>query len=111
MLNNADVTNSLVMIQPTLTSYSFGGAPRPVLLDSQSIQPDVILLLDSFFHIVIFHGETIASWRKLNYQDQPEHVNFKQLLEAPAEDAQVRVSSFFLNFLLLLFSSKISRNM
>jgi len=74
-----------------------------VLLDSQSIQPDVILLLDSFFHIVIFHGETIASWRKLNYQDQPEHVNFKQLLEAPAEDAQVRVSSFFLNFLLLLF--------
>jgi len=45
------------MIQPTLTSYSFNGPPQPVLLDSQSIQKDVILLLDTFFHILIFHGE------------------------------------------------------
>jgi len=52
-----DVANSLLMIQPTLTSYSFNGPPQPVLLDSQSIQKDVILLLDTFFHILIFHGE------------------------------------------------------
>ena len=48
---------SLIMIQPTLTSYSFNGPPQPVLLDSQSIQKDAILLLDTFFHILIFHGE------------------------------------------------------
>lgn len=76
------------MIQPTLTSYSFDTAPQPVLLDSISIKPDAILLLDTFFHILIFHGETIAQWRKAGYQDQEGYENFKQLLEAPVLDAQ-----------------------
>lgn len=30
---------------------------QPVLLDSASILPDRILLLDTFFHILIYHGE------------------------------------------------------
>lgn len=88
ILNTEDVTNSLVMIQPTLTCYSFDGPPKPVLLDSQSLRPDAILLLDTFFHILIYHGETIATWRRLNYHEQPENENFKQLLQAPVEDAQ-----------------------
>lgn len=83
-----DVVNSLIMIQPTLLSYSFNGEPQPVLLDSTSIQPDRILLLDTFFHLVIFHGETMAQWRAAGYQDQPGHENFKMLLNAPQEDAQ-----------------------
>ena len=56
-MEKEDVTNSLIMIQPTLTCYSFDGPPRPVLLDSQSIRPDSILLLDTFFQILIYHGE------------------------------------------------------
>lgn len=52
-----DVTQSLIMIQPILYSYSFNGRPEPVLLDTSSIQPDKILLMDTFFHILIFHGE------------------------------------------------------
>ena len=94
-MNHGDVTNSLIMMQPTLTSYTFGGAPTPVLLDSQSIKQDAILLLDTFFHIVIFHGETVASWRKQNYQEQEEYANFKLLLEAPVEDAQVSFQNNF----------------
>ena len=38
--------------------------------------------------MVVFHGQTIAQWRKANYQDQPEHEAFKQLLEAPRADAK-----------------------
>ena len=76
------------MIQPTLVSYAFDVPPQPVLLDSVSIKPDVILLLDTFFHILIFHGETIAQWRKAGYQDQEGYENFKELLEAPVQDAQ-----------------------
>ena len=76
------------MIQPTLMSYTFDVAPQPVLLDSVSIKPDVILLLDTFFHILIFHGETVAQWRKAGYQDQEGYENFKELLEAPVTDAQ-----------------------
>ncbi|XP_021379920.1 protein transport protein Sec23A-like isoform X1 [Mizuhopecten yessoensis] len=88
MLNTEDLTQSLIMIQPILYAYSFNGTPEPVLLDTSSIQVDRILLMDTFFHIVIYHGETIALWREQKYQDQPEYENFKQLLQAPVDDAQ-----------------------
>lgn len=88
VLNDADVNNSLIMIQPTLMSYTFDTDPHPVLLDSVSIRPDVILLLDTFFHILIFHGETVAQWRKANYHEQEGYENFKELLESPIGDAQ-----------------------
>lgn len=83
-----DLTQSLIMIQPILYSYSFYGPPEPVLLDSSSILPDRILLMDTFFQLVIYHGETIAQWRKAGYQEMPEYENFKQLLHAPLDDAQ-----------------------
>ncbi|KAI8891323.1 protein transporter SEC23 [Backusella circina FSU 941] len=88
IINRENVDSSLIMIQPTLTSYGFDSPPQPVLLDSVSIKPDAILLLDTFFHILIFHGETIAQWRDAGYQDQEGYENFKQLLEAPVVDAQ-----------------------
>lgn len=88
ILNEEDVNNSLVMIQPTLMSFSLEGPPQPVLLDSVSIKPDVILLLDTFFHILIWHGETIAQWRKAGYQTQEGYENFSELLELPVQDAQ-----------------------
>ena len=75
-------------------SYTFDTAPQPVLLDSVSIKPDVILLLDTFFHILIFHGETIAQWRNAGYQEQEGYENFKELLEAPVTDAQVSQRRF-----------------
>lgn len=78
------------MIQPTLTSYSMGVDPQPVLLDSISIKPDVILLLDTFFHVLIFHGQNIAEWRKAKYQEDPQYKNFAILLESPQLDAQVK---------------------
>ncbi|KAM5366533.1 hypothetical protein ACJZ2D_010501 [Fusarium nematophilum] len=96
VLNHEDVSNSLVMIQPTLDSYTFdqdGG--QPVLLDSASIQPTHILLLDTFFHILIFHGETIAEWRKAGYQDQEGYENFAGLLEQPKEDARDLITDRF----------------
>ncbi|ELV13003.1 Protein transport protein Sec23B [Tupaia chinensis] len=83
-----DLTQSLIMIQPILYSYSFHGPPEPVLLDSSSILADRILLMDTFFQIVIYLGETIAQWRKAGYQDMPEYENFKHLLQAPLDDAQ-----------------------
>nr|CAD7447058.1 unnamed protein product [Timema bartmani] len=88
MLMREDLTQSLIMIQPILYSYSFNGPPEPVLLDTSSIQPDRILLMDTFFQILIFHGETIAQWRALQYQDMAEYENFRQLLQAPVDDAQ-----------------------
>ena len=87
-LNEQDVNNSLIMIQPTLMSYTFDTPPMPVLLDSVSIKHDVVLLLDTFFHILIFHGELVAQWRNQGYQDKEGYENFKELLEVPVADAQ-----------------------
>ncbi|KAJ4334496.1 GTPase-activating protein S23 [Didymella glomerata] len=96
VLNHEDVGNSLIMIQPTLDSYGFdheGG--QPVLLDSSSIQNETVLLLDTFFHILIFHGETMAEWRKAGYQDQEGYENFATLLESPKEDAKDLIQDRF----------------
>jgi len=82
-----NTTNSLIMIQPTLLAYSFEGPPVPVLLDVTSIAPDRILLLDTFFHVIVYHGETISAWRKQGYHETAEHQNFRELLSAPKEDA------------------------
>ena len=95
ILNKENTTNSLVMIQPTLLSYSFNGPPQPALLDSQSVRPDTILLLDTFFHVVVFHGETCAAWREQRYHEQEEHVAFRNLLEAPQADAQMIMDNRF----------------
>ncbi|XP_006891630.1 PREDICTED: protein transport protein Sec23A isoform X3 [Elephantulus edwardii] len=90
-----DLTQSLIMIQPILYAYSFSGPPEPVLLDSSSILADRILLMDTFFQILIYHGETIAQWRKSGYQDMPEYENFRHLLQAPLDDAQEILHSRF----------------
>lgn len=82
-----DTTNSSIMIQPTLTSYEIDKEPTPVLLDVLSVTPDRILLLDTFFHLLIYHGETIAAWRKAGYQDLDEYENFRALLAEPRADA------------------------
>ncbi|ODQ79030.1 hypothetical protein BABINDRAFT_162099 [Babjeviella inositovora NRRL Y-12698] len=83
-----DTNNSLIMIQPTLTAYEVEWAePQPVLLDSLSITANRILLLDTFFHVLIFHGESIAAWRKAGYQDMEDYAYFKDFLAIPKQEA------------------------
>ncbi|KAG1334080.1 protein transport protein sec23-1 [Cocos nucifera] len=95
MLNREGVVGSLIMIQPTLFQYSFDGPPIPVLLDVSSISPDVILLFDSYFHIVIHYGSKIAQWRKLGYDKDPDHENLRKLLGAPEIDAEALMAERF----------------
>ncbi|GAB4844212.1 Protein transport protein S23 C [Ancistrocladus abbreviatus] len=95
ILNRENVTNSVVMIQPSLISYSFHSAPEAALLDVSSISGDRILLLDSYFTVVIFHGATIAQWQKAGYQNDPEHQAFVQLLQAPQVDADALIQERF----------------
>ncbi|OAY75333.1 Protein transport protein SEC23 [Ananas comosus] len=95
LLNRESITNSLAMIQPSLLSYSFNSPPAPALLDVASIAADRILLLDAYFSIVIFHGMTVAQWRNMGYQNQPEHQAFALLLQAPHDDAQLIIKDRF----------------
>lgn len=92
MLNCEGVVSCIIMIQPTLMEYSFDGPPVPVLLDVRSVSPDVILLFDSYFYVVIHYGSKIAQWRKLGYDKDPNHETFRKLLEAPEVDARQLVA-------------------
>ncbi|RZC69537.1 hypothetical protein C5167_032664 [Papaver somniferum] len=95
ILNRENVSNSVVMIQPSLISYSFQSGPEPALLDVAAIAADRILLLDSYFTVVIFHGATVAMWRKAGYQHQQEHEVFAQWLKAPHDDANATIKERF----------------
>lgn len=95
LLNRESITNAALMIQPSLISYSFSSLPSPALLDVASITADRILLLDSYFSVVIFHGMTIVQWRNMGYQNQPEHQAFKQLLQAPQDYARTIIQERF----------------
>jgi protein transport protein SEC23 len=71
-----------------MTAYTLDAPPHAVPLDSASVRPDAILLLDSFFQIVLFHGEHIAQWRNAGYHKQPEYASLAALLEGPPQDAK-----------------------
>jgi protein transport protein SEC23 len=43
------------------------------MLDVSSIVADRILLLDAYFTVIIFHGISVAQWRKEGYQNLSEH--------------------------------------
>ncbi|CAI5760421.1 unnamed protein product [Candida verbasci] len=103
-----DLANSLLMIQPTLLSYDVNtwgstteetneilNEPEPVLLDSLSLGHSKILLLDTFFQILIYHGSQIADWRKAGYHEQEEYAYFKDFLEAPKKEAMLLLMDRF----------------
>lgn len=86
-LQRENVTNSLIMIQPTLMAYSLEGPAEPVVLDVSSCASNRILMLDTFFHIVIWYGDTIAKWQADGLHLKPEYDYLAILLNAPKTDA------------------------
>ena len=51
------------MIQPILLEYKLNEEqPSPVNLDIGSLKNDVVLLLDTFFSLIVWKGETIKEW-------------------------------------------------
>lgn len=85
LMNRETVGNALLMIQPTLEAYMFNQFGVPVLLSATSLAPDRILVLDTFFSLVVWVGDNVADWRKGGYHLKPEYAHVKQLLDAPAE--------------------------
>ncbi|KAI3880150.1 hypothetical protein MKX03_008185 [Papaver bracteatum] len=90
LLNRECINNALLMIQPSLVSFSLdsNAAPAPVLLDMSSVKAFRILLLDAYFSVVVYHGSTLAQFRDRGYQNCPAHKKFSQILQASQEEAR-----------------------
>lgn len=107
VLMHEDVYNSVVMIKPTLLSYdvetygqpdSYGNPvvdPVSVELDSTSLGSKKVLLLDSFFQILIYHGKDVAAWRKDGLQNKPGYEYFGEFLQAPKVEALLILADRF----------------
>lgn len=80
--------NTLIMIQPTLMSYKPGEPPAPAPLDMAAMAPDRILLLDTFFNVVIWYGADIQKWSNEGLQNRPGYEYFGEFLQQPVKDAQ-----------------------
>lgn len=86
-LQRESVSNVLIMIQPTLESYTLDNDPVPVLLSAGSVTKDNVLLLDTFFHVIVHYGAHIAGWVDAGYHEKPDYENLKELVDMPKDDA------------------------
>jgi protein transport protein SEC23 len=58
------------MIQPVLLAYSLDNEntePISVPLNEDEMKDDVILLLDTYFVVLEWYGETVKSWHENKY--------------------------------------------
>ena len=92
LLDKESIASCLVMIQPQLLAFSMHQPPRPVLLDVQSIVSDEILVLDTFFIVLVHHGSTVAQWVQAGYAEMQEHSSFRQA-HCPLLSARVDILS------------------
>jgi protein transport protein SEC23 len=95
-----DVSNTLTIIQPNLFAYDIavgnavnGGGGEAVLLDSSQLSPKRILLLDTFFQVVIWYGQTIAQWKAKEIWKDPQFEYIGALIKQPLYDAKQRIES------------------
>ncbi len=57
-------------------------------LDLEELQDEVVLLLDSFFNVLIWYGESVQSWREQKLDEDPQYEYLTELFRAPMQDAQ-----------------------
>lgn len=62
ILSREKVTEALTIVVPVLTSFHYVNGISPVDMDSRSLLPDTVLLLDAFCNVLVWHGEHIQQW-------------------------------------------------
>eukprot|EP00474_Spongospora_subterranea_P008729 CRZ09187.1 hypothetical protein [Spongospora subterranea] len=102
---NENVANSLTMIQPVLLAYDLcdpsqspTGAScvvNAVLLDAGSVGPERILVLDTFFNVILWHGESVAQWKNDGLDQDPNYLYLKEFFSMASDDANSFMTSRF----------------
>jgi protein transport protein SEC23 len=95
LLLKENTMNSLAMIQPALILYAINEDPKPVNLELQYMKPENVLMLDTFFHVLVWNGETIEKWVKAKLHEKPEYAHLKKQIESPLKDAKQIIEERF----------------
>ena len=76
------------MIQPALLKYTVEDPePVPVELDLDELQDEVVLLMDSFFMVLVWQGTSVHGWKEEGLGEDPDYEYLKPLFETPIQDA------------------------
>jgi protein transport protein SEC23 len=96
VLCRENAVNALLMIQPSLMAYMPGAPPAPQNLDVESCKPDRILVLDSFFQVIVSVGKAAAQWRQNKiWETNPEYGYLKEFFDIPVNEAKQMFASRF----------------
>lgn len=88
LLYREKVSEALKLIKPALIAYHYENGVYPVELDTKSLQPDVILVLDTFHNVVVSRGSHVDLWIKEGYHNKEEYAALKEVKEQSEEFAQ-----------------------
>lgn len=94
-LCSESIDNCLFIIKPSLICYNAYGQCASVDLDNSNLQKENVLVLDTFYRVLVWYGEAAASWRDNKYHEDEEYSNVKKLLEDPLKYAEDVVNSRF----------------
>jgi protein transport protein SEC23 len=94
-INREPTDTCMLLIQPQLTQYDMYGPPHAIALDGSSIRNDAIIMIDSFFVIIINYGNTVVAWRNQDYHHKPGYALFKEFVVSPIEEAKKRIKNRF----------------
>ena len=84
-LYRCTVYHSILMIHPTLISYTINAPPKPIPLDEQYIEDRSILVLDTFFDVLVYYGPIIQSWRDAGFETK--NSDFRAYCAMPLQKA------------------------
>ncbi len=63
-IQRESLSNAIVMVQPVLLKYTVDDLdPIAVELDVLELKDDVILLLDTYFNVLVWNGDHIQAWK------------------------------------------------
>lgn len=77
--------DAIKMIKPSLMSFHYQGDIVPVELDISSLNPECILVLDSFHNVLLWKGKYVADWIREGLDQKPEFSFFKEVIEESKE--------------------------
>ena len=81
LLYKLKTEDAIKMIKPSLISFHYQGDITPVELDASSLNPECILVLDSFHNVLLWYGKYAADWIKEGLEKKPEFSFFKEIIE------------------------------
>lgn len=81
LLYKLKTEDAIKMIKPSLISFHYQGDITPVELDATSLNPECILVLDTFHNVLLWHGKYAADWIREGLHLKPEYSFFKEIIE------------------------------